>query len=50
MAQANISWDTVGPFLVWQFLIPLVRITNNTLEKRVANACKGGRMDTNCPL
>jgi hypothetical protein len=24
MANANISWDTIGPFLVWQFLIPLV--------------------------
>ncbi|KAF1936413.1 hypothetical protein EJ02DRAFT_387433 [Clathrospora elynae] len=23
MAQANMSWDTIGPFLVWQFLIPL---------------------------
>ncbi|KAL6705943.1 hypothetical protein ACN47E_006222 [Coniothyrium glycines] len=25
MAQAsvNLSWDTIGPFLVWQFLIPL---------------------------
>jgi hypothetical protein len=25
MAQTNVSWDTIGPFLVWQFLIPLVR-------------------------
>ncbi|KAH7086074.1 hypothetical protein BKA63DRAFT_501033 [Paraphoma chrysanthemicola] len=23
MAKANLSWDTIGPFLVWQFLIPL---------------------------
>jgi len=23
MAQTNMSWDTIGPFLVWQFLIPL---------------------------
>jgi hypothetical protein len=21
--KANLSWDTIGPFLVWQFLIPL---------------------------
>jgi hypothetical protein len=26
MAKANLSWDTLGPFLVWQFLIPLVGI------------------------
>jgi len=24
--KANLSWDTIGPFLVWQFLIPLVRL------------------------
>ncbi|CAO2657866.1 Nn.00g071260.m01.CDS01 [Neocucurbitaria sp. VM-36] len=23
MAKTNVSWDTIGPFLVWQFLIPL---------------------------
>ncbi|KAF2128007.1 hypothetical protein P153DRAFT_432422 [Dothidotthia symphoricarpi CBS 119687] len=23
MVQASLSWDTIGPFLVWQFLIPL---------------------------
>ena len=25
MTKASLSWDTLGPFLVWQFLIPLVR-------------------------
>ncbi|KAF2820198.1 hypothetical protein CC86DRAFT_118266 [Ophiobolus disseminans] len=23
MAHTNVTWDTVGPFLIWQFLIPL---------------------------
>ncbi|KAF2475936.1 uncharacterized protein BDR25DRAFT_253586 [Lindgomyces ingoldianus] len=22
--EANVSWDTIGPFIVWQFIIPLV--------------------------
>lgn len=25
MARAGVSWDTIGPFLIWQFLIPMVR-------------------------
>jgi hypothetical protein len=24
MARASMSWDTLGPLLIWQFLIPLV--------------------------
>jgi hypothetical protein len=27
MDRASISWDTIGPFLIWQFLIPLVRFS-----------------------
>jgi len=22
--SGSVSWDTIGPFLMWQFLIPLV--------------------------
>lgn len=32
MPATTVSWDTLGPFLVWQFLIPLVSVTD--IERR----------------